>query len=165
VFYFVTLLAAAAVVAIALRGSHAAARPNGDPGADDTMTLREALRVPHFRSLLISVFAFGWSSFGVRVSVIPLLVVAAFNGDAALAAWVLAAYAAGNALLIFPSGRWNDTVGRKPMLVLGSAVLAVGYLVLPASPQDQRSSIRDSRPSSPTSSSSGAVVASSRRTR
>jgi MFS family permease len=134
VFYFVTLLAAAAVVAIALRGSHAAARPNGDPGADDTMTLREALRVPHFRSLLISVFAFGWSSFGVRVSVIPLLVVAAFNGDAALAAWVLAAYAAGNALLIFPSGRWNDTVGRKPMLVLGSAVLAVGYLVLPASP-------------------------------
>lgn len=135
VFYFVTLLAAATVVAVALRGSTAAARPNGDedPG-DDAMTFREAIRVPHFRSLLLSVFAFGWSSFGVRVSVIPILVAVAFQGDAALAAWVLAAYAAGNALLILPSGRWNDTVGRKPMLVLGSAVLALSYVALPASP-------------------------------
>ncbi|WP_449281640.1 MFS transporter [Leucobacter sp.] len=135
VFYFVTLLAAAAVVAVSLRGSQAAARPNGDdaPG-DEAMTLREAVRLPHFRSLLLSVFAFGWSSFGVRVSVIPILVAVAFQGDAALAAWVLAAYAAGNALLILPSGRWNDTVGRKPMLVLGTAVLALAYAALPASP-------------------------------
>lgn len=135
VFYFVTLLAAAAVVAVALRGSRAAARPSGpDATEDDSMTLRAALRIPHFRALLLSVFAFGWASFGVRVSVIPIFVAVAFGGDAALAAWVLAAYAAGNALLILPSGRWNDTVGRKPMLVIGSAVLAAGYLALPAAP-------------------------------
>ncbi|RGE21594.1 MFS transporter [Leucobacter sp. wl10] len=134
VFYFLTLLAAASVVAFALRRSRAAARPSGEQGADDAMTLGEAIRIPHFRALLLSVFAFGWSSFGVRVSVVPILVVVAFNGDAALAAWVLAAYAAGNALLIFPSGRWNDTAGRKPMLVIGTAVMALAYLALPASP-------------------------------
>lgn len=134
VFYFLTLLAAASVVAFALRRSRAAARPSGEQGADDAMTLGEAIRIPHFRALLLSVFAFGWSSFGVRVSVVPILVVVAFNGDAALAAWVLAAYAAGNALLIFPSGRWNDTAGRKPMLVIGTAVMAIAYLALPASP-------------------------------
>ena len=134
VFYFLTLLAAATVVAIALRASQAAARAR--PGADDpaAMTFGAAIRAPHYRALLLSVFAFGWSSYGVRVSVIPILVAVAFGGDAAAAAWVLAAYAAGNALLIFPSGRWNDTVGRKPMLVVGTAVLAVAYLVLPASP-------------------------------
>ncbi|MBK0421061.1 MFS transporter [Leucobacter sp. CSA2] len=134
VFYFVTLLAAATVVAIALRNSPSAASPVRGAEAESELTLREALRVPQYRALLLSVFAFGWSSFGVRVSVIPILVAVAHGGDAAAAAWVLAAYAAGNAVLIFPSGRWNDTVGRKPMLVIGLAVLTITYAALPASP-------------------------------
>ncbi|MBL3698219.1 MFS transporter [Leucobacter luti] len=134
VFYFFTLLAAAAVVAIALRRSRAAGHPNGDGDDDERVSLAAALRVPQYRTLLLSVFSFGWASFGVRVSIIPIFVAVAFNGDAATAAWILAAYAAGNAILIFPSGRWNDTLGRKPMLVIGSAILAVTYAAFPASP-------------------------------
>ncbi|WP_427868648.1 MFS transporter [Leucobacter luti] len=134
VFYFFTLVAAATVVAVALRTSAAARR--AEPGVLPlpAMPLGEALRVSQYRSLLLSVFAFGWSSFGVRVSVIPILVAVSFGGDAATAAWVLAAYAAGNAVLILPSGRWNDTMGRKPMLVVGLAVLAASYAAMPASP-------------------------------
>ncbi|KTR85466.1 MFS transporter [Leucobacter chromiiresistens] len=135
VFYFCTLVAAATVVAFALRRSALAGRT--PPGASDDgsgMTLREALRVPQYRTLLLSVFAFGWSSFGVRVSVIPLLVAATFHGDATMAAWVLAAYAAGNAILIFPSGRWNDTIGRKPLLITGSIILTAAYAAFPFSP-------------------------------
>lgn len=139
VLYFITLLIAATVVAIALRGSAAAApgiRPIDRPAgtADDELSLRQALRLPQFRTLLFSSFAFGWTAYGVRVSLIPILVAVAFSGDATVAAWVLAAYAAGNALLIFPSGRWNDTVGRTPMLIIGFALLAVSYLVVPAAP-------------------------------
>ncbi|WP_449279799.1 MFS transporter [Leucobacter sp. GX0328] len=134
VFYFLTLLVAAAVVAIALRRSTFAGGPAA--GATDAapVGLTEALRVPQYRSLLLSVFAFGWASFGVRISVIPIFVAVVYGGDAADAAWVLAGYAAGNALLIFPSGRWTDTVGRKPLLVTGMAVLAASYFVFPASP-------------------------------
>ena len=134
VFYFLTLLVAAAVVAIALRRSTFAGGPAA--GATDAapVGLAEALRVPQYRSLLLSVFAFGWASFGVRISVIPIFVAVVYGGDAADAAWVLAGYAAGNALLIFPSGRWTDTVGRKPLLVTGMAVLAASYFVFPASP-------------------------------
>ncbi|MBL3686784.1 MFS transporter [Leucobacter zeae] len=135
VFYFGTLVAAASVVAVALRGSAAAARRTpGDPAAATAMSLGAALGVPQYRSLLLSVFAFGWTSFGVRVSVIPIFVAVVFGGDAATAAWVLAAYAAGNAILIFPSGRWNDTVGRRPLLITGMAVLAATYAALPHSP-------------------------------
>ena len=134
VFYFCTLVAAATVVAVALRGSAAARRAAVGSAVEPSMPLREALGVPQYRSLLLSVFAFGWTSFGVRVSVIPILVAVAFDGDAATAAWVLAAYAAGNAILIFPSGRWNDTVGRKPLLITGMAILAVTYFALPFSP-------------------------------
>ncbi|MFA5608052.1 MAG: MFS transporter [Leucobacter sp.] len=134
VFYFLTLLAAAAVVAVALRSSTLAAAPTNARVEHDALSLRDALRGSHFRSLLLSVFAFGWASFGVRISVIPIFVAVVFDGDAADAAWVLAGYAAGNAALIFPSGRWNDKAGRKPLLVIGLAVLAASYLVFPLSP-------------------------------
>lgn len=134
VFYFLTLLAAATVVAIALRRSTFAAAPTGADDAVVSMRFSTALGIPQYRALLTSVFAFGWASFGVRVSVIPILVAVAFQGDAATAAWVLAAYAAGNAVLIFPSGRWNDTIGRKPMLIVGCAILAAAYAAIPFAP-------------------------------
>lgn len=138
VFYFVTLVAAATVVAVALRRSQAAGAPvplsGAEADAERGMRLGDALRVPQYRALLLSVFAFGWASYGVRVSVLPILVAVAFGGDATVAAWVLAAYAAGNAILIFPSGRWNDTLGRKPVLIVGMIVLAVTYAAVPASP-------------------------------
>lgn len=138
VFYFLTLLAAAVIVAIALRGSHAAGSPqpratNG--GSEEAeLTLRQALRVPQFRALLFSVFSFGWASFGVRVSIIPLLVAVSFGGDATMAAWILAAYALGNAIFIFPAGRWNDSIGRKPMLIIGLIVLTASYAVMGFAP-------------------------------
>ena len=146
VFYFFTLLVAAAIVAIALRGSQAAGAPGtqgakgaqGGPDisadADTDLSLKHAMLVPQFRTLLFSVFSFGWASYGVRVSLIPLLVAVTFGGDATMAAWILAAYAAGNAVFIFPAGRWTDTIGRKPMLVVGLSILAVAYAAMGIAP-------------------------------
>ncbi|MGP9760709.1 MFS transporter [Corynebacterium sp. AOP12-C2-36] len=133
VFYFGMLVVAATVVWVALRGSTLAG-VRADDSPRTPLTFAESLGIPQYRVLLGSVFAFGWTSFGVRVSIVPLFVAAAFHGDAAVAAWALAAYAAGNAVLILPSGRWSDTVGRKPMLVLGMLVTAVGYVTFPFSP-------------------------------
>ncbi|MEY8567324.1 MFS transporter [Corynebacteriaceae bacterium 7-707] len=133
VFYFIMLVIAATVVWFALRRSPlAGAGADGSPR--EPLPLAESLGIPQYRVLLGSVFVFGWTSFGVRVSVVPLFVAAAFNGDAAVAAWALAAYAAGNAVLILPSGKWSDTLGRRPMLVLGLLVTAVGYVVFPLAP-------------------------------
>ena len=135
VFYFITLVAAATIVSFALRGSKVAGVSGPRLASElEPLPLREALRLPEFRALLFSVFSFGWSSFGVRVSVVPLFVAAALGGDASVAAWVLAAYAAGNALVIFPAGRWTDRLGRKPLLITGMAIMTVGYPVFPASP-------------------------------
>lgn len=134
VFYFFMLIVAASVVAFALRNSKAAGAPAARGSELEAMSFGAALRIPQYRTLLLSVFSFGWSSFGVRVSIVPIFVAVVFSGDAAMAAWVLAAYAAGNAILIFPSGRWTDTVGRKPPLIIGMIVLAVSYAAFPASP-------------------------------
>lgn len=134
IFYFFTLVAAATVVAVSLRHSTFAGSTSGAPKSGETLTFSQALRVSQYRSLLLSTFSFGWASFGVRVSVIPIFVAVVLDGDAAVAAWVLAAYAAGNAMLIFPSGRWSDALGRKPMIVIGLFTLAASYLAFPASP-------------------------------
>ena len=132
IFYFFTLVAAAIVVTIALRSKHArAVRPDPSGQGAATLSFGAALRIPMYRSLLLSVFAFGWSSFGVRVSLIPIFVAVTFSGGATEAAWVLAAYAAGNAVLIFPSGRWSDSIGRRPLLIAGMTILAVSNLAFP----------------------------------
>ncbi|QIM16752.1 MFS transporter [Leucobacter insecticola] len=133
IFYFFTLVIAASIVTIALRNSSFAGSTSAGPTHTESVTFKTALGVSQYRALLVSVFSFGWASFGVRVSVIPIFVAVALNGNAAVAAWVLAAYAAGNAILIFPSGRWSDTVGRKPMIIIGMLVLAASYFVFPAS--------------------------------
>ena len=135
IFYFITLVIAATVVAIALRSRHARSRAAAPAATEPHMAFRTALRVPQYRSLLFSAFAFGWTSFGVRVSIIPLFIAIAFGGDGATAAWVLAAYAFGNAIFILPSGRWNDTVGRKPLLIFGLTLVAVSYALTPVSIQ------------------------------
>jgi len=136
IFYFFTLIAATIIVAFALRGSPLATSPKttGAAAEANELTLSAALRMSQFRTLLISGFAFGWTAFGVRVSLIPLIVAVTFGGDATAAAWILAAYAAGNAIFIFPSGRWNDTVGRKPMLITGMLLLGASYLSVGAAP-------------------------------
>lgn len=134
VFYFFTLVVAASVVAISLRNSTFAGATPASTQHTESVGFVEALQVSQYRALLVSVFSFGWASFGVRVAVIPIFVAVVLDGDAAVAAWVLAAYAAGNAMLIFPSGRWNDSLGRKPMMVTGLIVLAAAYFAFPAAP-------------------------------
>lgn len=130
VFYFFTLIVAASVVWLALRRSSMAARDTRS-AEESPLSLSEALRLPSYRALLTSMFTFGWSSFGVRVSVLPLFIAVTFPGDASWPAWALAAYAAGNAALIFPAGRWVDRAGRKPLLVIGVGAAALGYFLVP----------------------------------
>lgn len=134
VFYFVMLLIAAAVVTLSLRKSQALPkRGDQNSGAVTPAGLKPALRLSQYRGALGSMFITGWSSFGVRMSTVPLFVAAAAWTEPAVAGWALAAYAAGNGLFIIPSGRWSDAVGRKPLIALGALVGATGFLLLPFS--------------------------------
>lgn len=78
-----------------------------------------------FRSVLVSNFAHGWVNMGVRVAVIPLFAAAVFTDSAAAAGYALAAYAAGNAIVLQFSGRLADRIGRKPMIMVGFAASAL----------------------------------------
>ena len=128
--YFFTLVIAALVVWLALKNStHVGALSGGHQ--QPPRTLRESLSLPQYRGALLSTFTFGWAIFGVRISAVPLFVAAVLDGGGRESGWVLAAYAAGNALFVIPSGRWNDRIGRKPLLVMGFALSTVAFIVFP----------------------------------
>ncbi len=94
------------------------------------MTLREAWADTAFRASLMSGFAHSWINLGVRVSVLPLFAAAVFHNGAATSGIALAAFAAGNAVVLQFSGRWADALGRKPLIIsglLGSGIF-VGVL-------------------------------------
>lgn len=124
VVYAVVLLVAATVAWLFLRRSTLAdpERDNGNPA----FTVREAVRHRTYIAALASSFANGWAVFGVRISLIPLFVVEVLEREEGLAGISLAVFAAGNAALLLVSGRLADSLGRKPLVLVGLVVSGGG---------------------------------------
>jgi MFS family permease len=123
--YAGALFVAVAIVWWFLRRSPLAA-----PASDDapTITLRTALRHRAYIAALASNFANGWAVFGVRVSLVPLFVEEVLHRDGAFAGTALAVFAAGNVAMLLVAGRLADTVGRKPLMLLGLLVAGAGTI-------------------------------------
>ncbi|WP_324192359.1 MFS transporter [Nocardia transvalensis] len=130
--YAIVLLAATAVVYWSLRDSQLAAPEASD--AVRVMNFRQALQRPAYWAVLWSNFANGAAVFGVRMALVPLLVVEVLGQSRELAGVALTVFAAGNAAVLFASGRLSDRLGRKPFVVIGTLVCAVGTIALGVSP-------------------------------
>lgn len=126
--YAFTIAAAALVVLVMLRGG-----PGGRPTstqAQEQLTLTEALGLPRYRALLVTAFANGWTNFGIRIALLPLLAAAAPSIGAGLAGLALTLFALGNAVTQQVSGRLIDRHGRRPFLILGLSVSALATFPL-----------------------------------
>ncbi|MBX7445637.1 MULTISPECIES: MFS transporter [unclassified Arthrobacter] len=127
--YAAALIVAALVVQTQL--SHERRGADGAQKRGPVMRFGEALATGTYRSALLSSFANGWATFGVRMATVPLFAAAAFGAGPQAAGLALAVFAAGNAAALSFSGRLADSLGRKPMmisglLVAGLATAAIG---------------------------------------
>ena len=123
VVYAVALLAAAAVVAVGLGGARL--RPPPDAASRPAaMTLAQAWEHGAYRAVLVSGVANGWTNFGVRMAVLPLLAAAVLD-QPWVAGVVLAVGAVGTAATLQFSGRLVDRVGRRPLVLVGLGVMAL----------------------------------------
>ncbi len=120
--YAVALVVAAAVVGVRLSG--ASLRPAADASPAPPMAVREALSHPAYRASLASAFANGWCNFGVRVAVLPQFAVAVHD-ETWVAGVALATAALGTAATLQVAGRLADSVGRRPLVLVGLVVTAV----------------------------------------
>ena len=126
IIYAVALLIASAVVYFRLKDETLAERKAKDP--QPPMRFREAFSVGAYRSALVSSFATGWTAYGVRVALIPLLAVQLVGQGPQVAGLALAVFAAGNALALTFTGRLTDKLGRKPLILTGLVVCALATI-------------------------------------
>ena len=89
------------------------------------MRVQQAWRDTAYRAVLTSNFAHGWINMGVRVSILPLFAATIFTHSGAVAGLALAAFAAGNAIVLQFSGTLADAHGRRPFIMLGLTLTTV----------------------------------------
>ena len=118
----VALLVAAVVVAYLLREARGNAAAKEKPAERVHLSVREALSDSAYRAAMVSSFANGWSSFGVRNSLLPLFAAAVLSAGPEIAGISLTAFAAGTALALTFSGKLADSWGRKPLVITGLAI-------------------------------------------
>ncbi|GHJ58273.1 MFS transporter [Nocardioides sp. OK12] len=118
-----------AVVVVGTRLSGARLRPAADQPQRPPMPVREAMAHPAYRAALASGFANGWCNFGVRVAVLPQFAITVYDRP-----WVagaaLGVAAVGTALSLQVAGRVADSLGRRPLVIFGLAVTALGFGLL-----------------------------------
>ncbi|MDJ0376161.1 MFS transporter [Cryobacterium sp. PH31-L1] len=131
-FYAGTLTVAGLVGLLLLRsGGRGSALAAADASAVRT-PFRTVLRDERFRAACTANFAQGWTSLGVRTTLIPLFVVVVLGGTSSWTGIALAAAAVAQALALAPAARFVDTVGRKPAIigaftVAGLAIVAISF--------------------------------------
>jgi MFS family permease len=106
----------------------------GGPDLDEgPVPLRTALRSRAYVAALVANLGVGWMLFGVRNSLVPLYVTEELGRTVAWAGAGLLAGSHAQALGLLRSGRLVDGWGRRPSLILGSAVASgsTAILVLP----------------------------------
>ncbi len=120
--YGAALLVAAAVVFVSLRHSHlAAAEENVEPPVPFATVFRHGA----FKAALLSNFATGWASFGLRIALVPLFVVEVLGRSPGVAGLALTAFAVGNISVVVPSGYLSDRFGRRKLMIFGLLLAAV----------------------------------------
>lgn len=126
--YAGTLVGAGAIGLTALRHSELAAK---QATAGPRLHLTAALRDRAYIAALVASFAGDFAVVGARSSIVPQFITDRLGLGPA---WVYAAFlvvSVVSGLLLLPFGRVADTRGRRPVIVGGLALGAVGFAMLP----------------------------------
>lgn len=109
--------------------------PQNDGSPEETShepqrTLREALGMRPYRTVLAVNLATGVTSFGLRSSLIPLFVIESLHQGAAVSSAGFLITTIAQTIVLLPAGRMTDLRGRRPSLIIGTSILAMSLLIL-----------------------------------
>jgi len=128
--YGCLLIVPAILSAVVLRrvpNRHRAARR---PPARSLATLVRAVRSRTWRAAASANLADGFAALGVRGALVPLFVREVLHRSAVWTGIGFLLFAALNCAALLPGGRVADTLGRRPVILAGCIVSAVGMVVL-----------------------------------
>jgi MFS family permease len=129
-FYAGTLVVAGTVGLVLLR------RRSAEPteSAESVVSFRAVVGDARYQAACVTNLAQGWTSFGVRSSLVPVLVVELLHRPASWTGIAFACAAVVQTIAVGPAGRFTDTVGRRPAMILGGTVAAVSIMAVPFAP-------------------------------
>jgi MFS family permease len=130
-FYAGTLAVAGTVGLLLLR--HRGPKPE-EENAEPAISLRALVRDARYQAACVTNLAQGWTSFGVRSSLVPVLVVELLHRPASWTGIAFACASVVQTIAVGPAGRFTDTVGRRPAMILGGTVAAVSIMAVPFAP-------------------------------
>lgn len=131
-FFYAGTLAVAGLVGLFMLQPKSRDVPSG-PVADP-LPFRLVARDSRFIAACLANLAQGWSSFGVRSALVPVLVVEILHRPPVWTGIAFAVAAVAQTIALAPAGRFVDKVGRRPAIVGAYAVGAVGMLAIPFAP-------------------------------
>ena len=79
-------------------------------------------------------FAQGWTSFGVRMSLVPVLVVEVLHRPTSWTGIAFAIASVAQTVAVGPAGKFVDTVGRRPAMIGGGVLAGLSILAVPFAP-------------------------------
>jgi MFS family permease len=101
-----------------------------DPDEAPALGIGAALRIPVFRAALVSSLATGWAVQGTRVALVPLFVAETLHREPVWAGIALTVFAVGDGLVLLLTSGLSDRRGRRPVVLAGLALVAVGTVGL-----------------------------------
>ena len=130
-FYAGTLAVAGTVGLVLLR--RRTAKPV-EESAESVVSFRAVVSDARYQAACVTNLAQGWTSFGVRSSLVPVLVVELLHRPASWTGIAFACASVVQTIAVGPAGRFADTVGRRPAMILGGTVAAVSIMTVPFAP-------------------------------
>ncbi|MCV7434864.1 MFS transporter [Mycolicibacterium bacteremicum] len=121
--YGAALLVAATVVFVSLR--HSTVVTGSDEQDGPPVPFRTVFAHRAYKAALLSNFATGWASFGLRIALVPLFIVEVLGRSPGVAGLALTAFAVGNISVVIPSGYLSDRLGRRKLLIFGLTLAAL----------------------------------------
>jgi DHA1 family multidrug resistance protein-like MFS transporter len=129
--YAGTLVVAGTLALSTLRHSQFATKQAQREAA---LPLRAALHNPAYVAALAASFAGDWAVVGARTAIVPQFVTDRLELGSG---WVYAAFLVVSIVsgaLLLPFGRIADSRGRRPVMIIGLLIGAIGFLLLPTVP-------------------------------
>jgi MFS family permease len=131
-FFYAATLAVAGTVGLLLLRTRSE-RPDDAPDLV-VRPLREVLRDRRFQAACLVNLGQGWSSFGVRSALVPVLVVEVLHRSTSWTGIAFTCAAVVQTLAVGPAGRFVDTVGRRPAMILGTLLASAAIFTVAFAP-------------------------------
>jgi MFS family permease len=131
-FFYAATLVVAGTVGLLMLGRSGAGPSSRAAG--DVVPLRLVLRNRSYQAACMANLAQGWTSFGVRMSFVPVLVVEVLDRPTSWTGVAFACASVVQTLAVVPAGKFVDTVGRRPAMIIGGTLGGVSILAVPFAP-------------------------------